>query len=227
MAKLTISLKARALRYLSMREHSRLELSRKLRRYAQETDDVDSLLDWLEGARFLSQQRFSESLVHRRSARFGNNRIVSELHSHGIAGDELGQAKAVLQHDEVQRARVVLLKKFVEPAHDAAMRAKQFRFLQQRGFSHGAICSAMKACKDFDDSIDTNDPNDIHNRNNVQGKQSSRFSEDSDRDIGADAGQEDSFQAPITADDVDVEVNADSDNGTISDPWDEAWNDDV
>jgi regulatory protein len=138
-----ISLKARALRYLSMREHSRIELSRKLQRYAQESDDVTALLDWLEEARFLSQERFSESLIHRRSARFGNNRIVSELHSHGIQGEALGRVKAALQGDEVQRARSVLLKKFANSATDAADRAKRMRFLQQRGFSHAAIRAAM------------------------------------------------------------------------------------
>ena len=63
MAKLQISLKARALRYLSAREHSRQELGRKLARYAQEGDDVEALLDTLEAAKFLSQSRFSESLV--------------------------------------------------------------------------------------------------------------------------------------------------------------------
>lgn len=127
-----------------MREHSRIELSRKLQRYAQEGDDVVALLDWLEEARFLSQQRFSESLIHRRSARFGNNRIVSELHSHGIQGDALGNAKADLQSGEAQRACTVLLRKFSKPAAEATNRAKQIRFLQQRGFSHDAIRAAMK-----------------------------------------------------------------------------------
>src|SRR5690349_4525778 len=71
-----LSLKARALKYLSMREHSRLELARKLSRHAQEGDDVEALLNWLEAAKFLSQERFAESLVNRRAARFGNSRIL-------------------------------------------------------------------------------------------------------------------------------------------------------
>ena len=58
-----LSLKGRALRYLSQREHSRLELSRKLARYAEDTDDVDALLDLLEKNNWLSQERFAESLV--------------------------------------------------------------------------------------------------------------------------------------------------------------------
>ncbi|MDB5764865.1 MAG: recX [Herminiimonas sp.] len=144
MPPLKISLKARALRYLSAREHSRLELTRKLSRYAQEGDDVEALLDALEAAKLLSQTRFSESLVHRRAARFGNNRILSELQSHGIDRDAMTGIKADLAQDEIARAREVWRKKFGHPPIDAAERAKQMRFLQQRGFSHNAIQAAMR-----------------------------------------------------------------------------------
>lgn len=143
MAKLKISLKTRALRYLSMREHSRLELARKLSRYAEEGDDIEAVLDFLEAAKFLSQSRFSESLINRRSARFGNSRILSELQSHGIQGEALSDIKVTLTNGEVARAREVWQRKFGEPPADAAERAKQMRFLQQRGFSHKAIRAAL------------------------------------------------------------------------------------
>ena len=144
MAALKVSLKARALRYLSNREHSRLELGRKLSRHVQEGDDVEALLDTLEAAKFLSQSRFSESLVHRRAARFGNNRIMSELQSHGIDSESLSDIKASLTQNENGRAREVLRKRFAAPPVDAAERAKRMRFLQQRGFSHQAIQAAMR-----------------------------------------------------------------------------------
>jgi regulatory protein len=151
MPPLKISLKARALRYLSAREHSRLELTRKLSRYAQEGDDIEALLDALEAAKLLSQTRFSESLVHRRAARFGNNRILSELQSHGIDRDAMTGIKADLAQDEIARAREVWRKKFGHPPIDAAERAKQMRFLQQRGFSHNAIQAAMRNIGNADD----------------------------------------------------------------------------
>ncbi|MES2024863.1 MAG: recombination regulator RecX [Pseudomonadota bacterium] len=151
MAKLQVSLKARALRYLSAREHSRQELGRKLARYAQEGDDVEALLDTLEVAKFLSQSRFSESLVHRRAARFGNSRIMSELKSHGIDPDSLTDIKANLALDEVARARAVWERKFGTVATNAEDRAKQMRFLMQRGFSHRAIQAAMRAADKNED----------------------------------------------------------------------------
>lgn len=151
MPELKISLRARALRYLSMREHSRLELARKLMRYAQEGDDVEALLDSLEAAKLLSEARFSESLVHRRAARFGNNRILSELQSHGIDADALTQIKADLSSDEVTRAREVWNKKFGVPPSDSNERAKQMRFLQQRGFSLKTIQAVMRSPVQTDD----------------------------------------------------------------------------
>jgi regulatory protein len=148
------SLKARALRYLSMREHSRLELERKLSRYAEEGEDVEALLDSLEAGKFLSQSRFSESLVHRRAARFGNNRILSELQSHGIAGEDLTRIKTDLAQDEISRAREVWRRKFGNVPQDASQRAKQMRFLQQRGFSHRAIQAVMRNPSGADEEQD-------------------------------------------------------------------------
>ncbi|MFJ7566982.1 recombination regulator RecX [Herminiimonas sp. NPDC097707] len=151
MAKLQVSLKARALRYLSAREHSRQELARKLARYAQEGDDIEALLDALEAANFMSEARFSESLVNRRAARFGNSRILSELKSHNIDPDSLTEIKAALAQDEVARTREVWSRKFGVVASDANGRAKQMRFLLQRGFSHRAIQAAMRAKEEDED----------------------------------------------------------------------------
>lgn len=147
-----LSLKGRALRYLSMREHSRLELGRKLARYAEEGDDVAALLDFLEKNNWLSQERFSESLIHRRAARFGNSRIVAELQSHGVAGAALAELKAGLADSETARACDIWQRKFGTVATDPAERNKQMRFLMQRGFSQKAVRAALKgAPEEFED----------------------------------------------------------------------------
>ncbi|SFD33207.1 recombination regulator RecX [Massilia yuzhufengensis] len=146
-----LSLKGRALRYLSMREHSRLELGRKLGRYAEEGDDVEALLDFLEKNNWLSQERFAESLVNRRAARFGNSRVMAELQSHGLKGEALDDIKASLSDSEIARATEVWQRKFGAVALDAAERAKQMRFLLQRGFSQRAARVAMKGGPDDDE----------------------------------------------------------------------------
>lgn len=151
MPKPQLSLKARALRYLAAREHSRFELARKLARYAQEGDDVQAVLDALQAANFLSEARFSESLINRRAARFGNSRILSELQSHGIHGDALASAQAELAEGELARAKAVWQRKFGRPPTDATERAKQMRFLQQRGFSANAIRAALRSTHEDDE----------------------------------------------------------------------------
>ena len=138
------SLKARALRYLSAREHSRQELSRKLARHAQEGDDINAVLDWLTAQKFLSEERFAESLAHRRAARFGNARVLYELNSHGLDEGTVGAVKDELLADEDERAWSVWQKKFGRPADNAADAARQQRFLQQRGFSNASIRAVMR-----------------------------------------------------------------------------------
>jgi len=147
----TISLKSRALRYLSSREHSRTELAKKLARHVTEGDDINALLDWLSASQFLSEERFSESLVNRRSARFGNSRILHELKNHGIEADALIDIKAKLELDEVVRATEVWRKKFGQISSSTSERAKQMRFLLQRGFSHRAIQVALMGKLDDED----------------------------------------------------------------------------
>lgn len=145
-----LSLKNRALHYLSLREHSRLELGRKLARHAEEDDNVEALLDFLEKAKFLSCERFSEALVRRRSESYGNSRIMAELQTHGLDPQLLAQSKSELAESEVARACTVWQKKFGHHVSDegepitADQRAKQIRFLAQRGFSSNAIRAALR-----------------------------------------------------------------------------------
>src|SRR5690606_4254573 len=70
------SLKARAVAILSRREHSRQELKQKLAIYADESDDVDSLLDELVRENWQSDERFAQSLVNRRVDRKGTQLIL-------------------------------------------------------------------------------------------------------------------------------------------------------
>jgi regulatory protein len=144
-----LSLKARALRYLSMREHSRLELGRKLAPYAEEGEDVDALLDFLEKNNWLSAERFSESLIHRRAGRYGNSRVVAELQSHGVAGEALQELKSRLNDSESARACEVWRRKFGAVATDPAERNKQVRFLMQRGFSQRAVRAAIQGADEL------------------------------------------------------------------------------
>jgi len=143
-----LSLRGRALGYLSRREHSRTELSRKLTPHLGEGDSLDTLLDALEREGWLSNERFVESVVHRRGIRLGTSRIVHELKRNGIDETLIQDAGAELKKTELARARDVWSKKFGELPTTPAERAKQARFLATRGFNGGTIVKVLKAGDD-------------------------------------------------------------------------------
>ncbi|HZZ03593.1 recombination regulator RecX [Paraburkholderia sp.] len=138
------SLKGRALGYLSRREYSRAELARKLKPFVEETDSLDTLLDSLEAENWLSDSRFAESLIHRRSSRLGASRIVGELKQHAVDQTLVEEASAQLRETELARAQAVWRKKFGRLPETAAERAKQTRFLASRGFSGATIGKILK-----------------------------------------------------------------------------------
>ncbi|KJK00131.1 recombinase RecX [Burkholderiaceae bacterium 26] len=151
-----LSLKARALGYLSRREHSRVELRRKLVPHAESAEEVDALLDWLEGENWLSNTRFAESMVHRRAGRYGTARLMQELKTHQLGEETLGEVKAQLQTTEAARAKALWEKRFGRPPADLAERAKQVRYMMARGFSRSVvsriIAGAHELLEDGDES---------------------------------------------------------------------------
>ena len=133
------SLLARALGLLARREHSRVELGRKLLPYAPDAGEVDRLLDELQAKKLLSEARFVDVLARSRGERFGAARVRQELRAHGIADELQRPVLNDLRATEFARARALWLRRFGAPAGDAAGRAKQMRFLAGRGFSSEVI----------------------------------------------------------------------------------------
>lgn len=142
------SLKGRALGYLSRREYSRAELSRKLVPYTEDADALEALLDSLEREGWLSDARFAESVVHRRAARVGAGRIVSELKRHAVGDSLIEEVSTQLRETELVRARAVWQKKYGQLPETPAERARQARFLAARGFSMSIIGKILKGLGD-------------------------------------------------------------------------------
>jgi regulatory protein len=152
-----LSLKGRALRLLSQREHSRLELVRKLAPHAESRDQLDRLLDELERENFHSEQRFAESLARRRAERFGLRRIEQELGTHRLDGATTEAVLAPLRQTERERASAVWKKRFGSAPTDPRERARQQRFLAQRGFTSEAIGGVLRQAGSRSDSASTED----------------------------------------------------------------------
>jgi len=130
-----ISLTGRALRLLSQREHSRVELERKLAEHEEEPGTLARALDELQAKGFISEERVVESVVHRRASKLGAARVQQELAAKGLSAESMSLALEQLRVTEFERARDVWSRKFGESATDPKERAKQMRFLLSRGFA--------------------------------------------------------------------------------------------
>jgi regulatory protein len=139
-----LSLKGRALRYLSQREHSRAELARKLAPHAESDEQLQALLDQLGSEAWLSDARFAQSLAHRRAQRYGIRRIAAELATHGLQDSDQAAVLADLQQTEIQRASQCWARRFGQAPQSALERSKQQRFLLQRGFTSEVIRTVLQ-----------------------------------------------------------------------------------
>jgi len=123
------------LRLLSQREHSRVELERKLAAHEEEPGTLARALDELQAKGFISEDRVVESVIHRRAGKLGTARVQQELAAKGLSSESMAQALEQLRSTELERARDVWSRKFGESATDPKERARQMRFLLSRGFA--------------------------------------------------------------------------------------------
>jgi regulatory protein len=146
------SLKGRALRLLSQREHSRAELERKLAPHEEVPGELAKALDELQARDFINDGRAVDSLVNRRAGKLGSARIRQELATKGLSGEAVAEALESLKDTEFSRAHEVWRKKFGTPAQDPQEKAKQLRFLITRGFNAEVVRRVVKG-DGFDDGL--------------------------------------------------------------------------
>ena len=153
------SLKARALRLLSSREYSRKNLASKLEESmarslkkdllandaepklaaTEITKQIEAVLDDFEARGWLSDERFAEALVRRRSERYGARKIQDELLQAGVDPTKTSTLMQGLRETERERAQELWRRKFGVLAEDQKERARQYRFLASKGFSADVV----------------------------------------------------------------------------------------
>ena len=134
-----LSLKGRALRLLSQREHSRAELERKLAAHEVEPGTLAQALDELQAKGFINEERVVESVIHRRAGKLGTARVQQELAAKGLSTESMVEALDQLRSTELERARQVWSRKFGAPSTEPKERARQMRFLLSRGFTSEVV----------------------------------------------------------------------------------------
>lgn len=131
---------------LARREHSRVELDRKLKTYHPELSlpERNELLDRLIELNLQSDNRFAEMLIRSRLFRGqGRRRIEQELAQHAIDARDVSHHFDDAEGSESERC-VAALEKWMRSKKDPT-RDKALRFLASRGFNFSDATEAVDA----------------------------------------------------------------------------------
>lgn len=130
---------------LARREHGARELRGKLVQRGCAPQLADAIVADLENAGSVSDSRFVEAFVNaRRSRGYGPLRIRRELELRGVSEEEIDAGLDAREPVWDELARAVRARRFgLAVPRDFPVRARQMRFLQQRGFSSDQIARAF------------------------------------------------------------------------------------
>ena len=143
-AKQEPSLRARAMRFLARREHSRAELRRKLAPVATEGEDLEILLDDLAQRGWLSDARFAEQSIRSKARRFGPLKLAHALRAKGVDDEAIAAGFRAAGEDGASHIESVWGSRFRAAPAGEREKARQVRFLQGRGFALDDIFRFLK-----------------------------------------------------------------------------------
>lgn len=150
-----VSIRRAAMNLLARREHGHVELARKLKLRGADAHMIEVELQRLTEDGLLSEERYLESYVRSRANEGrGPMRIREELTQRGLARADVDQALSEAQVDWDERMRELWQRRFDGQIVDLKDKAKQSRFLAQRGYALDAIRSLLDAqgwAQSFDD----------------------------------------------------------------------------
>ncbi len=134
-----------AMRYLSRREHSEFELTRKLARKGIDWEQARQAVAQLSQDNLVSNERFAQEFIRVRVQRgFGPSKIVSELKGRGIDSELINASLDCGDVQWAERCAQVAQRKFKDaPVETYKDWAKRARYLQGRGFTTEQISAAL------------------------------------------------------------------------------------
>ena len=140
------SVREAAMDSLARREHGSRELRRKLVDKGYAPDEVVETLELLCREGLLSDERFTEAFLHSRLNRgSGPRKIAAELQQRGIDDSLISQFLDERDRNWYARASEARQKRFGPGLpDDFKEKARQARFLQQRGFSSEQVRFALQ-----------------------------------------------------------------------------------
>lgn len=125
----------RTLGLLSRRDHSAVELRRKLSSRGYDDDVTDAVLEQLQSRGLQSDEAFARHYVEsKRNRGFGPVKIGAELRQHGIDRDLLAELVDHRDTGWLTECQQVMQRKFASGPVDRKEKMRRSRFLLQRGF---------------------------------------------------------------------------------------------
>lgn len=149
--------KEKALFLLSLRDYSRVELERKLKREAGEQTAVETA-ERMEEYGFLNDEEYAGRLARDLIGRkhYPKRRAYQELCARGLDRETAQEAVETVDSDDVQQALALLQKKYYNKLSDEAARLKTAAALARFGFSSDVIRRAVEEWKSIEQEKDEN-----------------------------------------------------------------------
>ncbi len=138
------TIRERAIGLLARREHSRVELERKLTQKGFATQDVEPVLDWLEASDLQNDKRFVEAYVYARCrAGYGPLRIQLELRARGLGENLIDEQLSFSVEDWRPKLKALWQRRYLDRVLKPQEKAKALRFFLNRGFLSEWIYNVM------------------------------------------------------------------------------------
>ena len=137
-------------KYLSIREHSKLELQNKLSQKGHDLDNIRDCIDEFSSKDIQSDIRFTEEFIRSKLKKNKGPRLISsELVSRGITDSIINKKISEISYQEWCKAAFLALKKKLNGSSVSIEdKDKIYSFLISRGFEHKMIKYAIDEQKD-------------------------------------------------------------------------------
>ena len=137
-------------KYLSIREHSKLELQNKLSQKGHDLDNIRDCIDEFSSKDIQSDIRFTEEFIRSKLKKNKGPRLISsELVSRGIPDSTINKKISEISYNEWCKAAFLALNKKLNGSSVSIKdKDKIYSFLISRGFEHKMIKYAIDEQKD-------------------------------------------------------------------------------
>ena len=137
-------------KYLSIREHSKLELQNKLSQKGYDLDNIRDCIDEFSSKDIQSDIRFTEEFIRSKLKKNKGPRLISsELVSRGITDSIINKKISEISYQEWCTVAFLALKKKLNGSSISIEdKDKIYSFLISRGFEHKMIKYAIDEQKD-------------------------------------------------------------------------------